>query len=826
MEQRFLSVLVVLIGMVVYPTSVLIEGSRVVHGEHHERSMRWDRWTEWSHCSAKCGTGVSVRSRACRSLVDGTTAEGCHGVSKETKLCTADPCKTDEAVEACRDLDLQLFSGRRYRWEPYIHPNNKCELACRAVGFGFYKSLEKSKTDGSPCDTDARHVCVEGTCKTYGCDKIIDSNAATDMCGICKGDNSTCRIVSKVYTDNSDKSGYSTITTIPTGVRHINITELKPSRNYLALNEVGGSFRLNTDWRLSRRGNHSGAGTNFIYGEQLNEWCPGECITAEGPTTSPIELIVLFYTQNEGVAISYSQPIDAADELNLGQNVESVHEVDDSIHHHKRHQHRRPIHSHDFTFMKSRSYRDRVTNGNGNSYDLRSEVTEGRTNVRSPIIVEDAFENDPYATNNANKSNSSAVLKNSHRDGLSGPVIADGDFNGVGLSKNATIMPPGVTNGSEYEKRESSTDATKELLPEDMYSRDNVIGTPYSWRKAGFTECSVTCGEGKRTSILQCIVTAKNKTVDDSYCRNLIKPRDEVLSCTRQLCTASWRTDPWGKCNVTCGSGYRLRNVVCLSSGGATLDERECNSVKPETSETCDMGSCTTGWFFTEWEKTCPFECGNGIQTRKVHCIGTVNTVGAGGVSDTCSLQGMPSSERTCQVDKPCHVGGTWFTGPWGQCNATCGQAYQMRTVICMRRREDGSPSSVVADHQCTSEDKPPTYMSCDVEPCQPEWYMTEWGACSVTCGAGQKTRGVRCLNASTTTSASCSLNSKPEETESCQVDRQCTSADEGALVQEGIDKDCNDTFARCDMVIRANLCRYRYYARICCKSCSEAAKY
>ncbi|KAL3866429.1 hypothetical protein ACJMK2_043726 [Sinanodonta woodiana] len=818
MEQRILSVLVVLTGTLLHPTSVLTEGSRVEHGEHHER---WDRWTEWSPCTAKCGTGISVRSRACRSLIDGSIAEGCHGISKETKLCTADPCTVDEAVEACRSLDLQLFSGRRYRWEPYIHPTNKCELACRAVGYGFYKGLEKSKTDGSPCDTDERYVCVNGACKTYGCDKIIDSNATADMCGICKGDNSTCRIISKVYTDKSDKSGYSKITTIPAGVRHINITEVKPSRNYLALNEVGGSFRLNTDWRLSRRGNHSGAGTSFIYGEQLDTWCPGECITAEGPTTSPMELIVLFYTQNEGVAISYSLPISMEDELNLGQDAETVPEVDDAIRHHRRHQNRRPIHSHDFTFMKSQSYRDRITNVNGNSYDIRPEVAEGKTNVRSPIIVEDAFENDPYATNNAKNSNSSALFNNNHIDSVSGSVIAEGDFNAAGLSENVTIAPPLVTNGSEYEKRESSTDATKNVLPEDMYSRDNVVGSPYSWRMAGYTDCSVTCGEGKRTSILQCIATAKNKVVEDSYCRNLIKPRDEVLSCIPRLCPASWKTDPWGKCNVTCGLGYRLRNVVCLSSGGATLDDRECNSLKPETSETCDMGSCITGWFFTEWEKTCPFECGNGIQTRKVHCIGKArNTVD----TDSCSIQGMPSSERTCQVDKPCHVGGTWFTGPWGQCNSTCGQAYQMRTVVCIRKREDGSPSSVVTDNQCKSEDKPPTYMSCDVEPCQPEWYMTEWSKCSVTCGAGQKTRGVRCLNANMTSSAGCSPNTKPVETESCQVDRECSSSDEGTLAKE--DKDCNDTFARCDMVIRANLCRYRYYAKICCTSCSEAAKY
>lgn len=34
-----------------------------------------------------------------------------------------------------------------------------------------------------------------------GCDWIVGSNASNDICGVCRGDNSTCRIISGEYTE-------------------------------------------------------------------------------------------------------------------------------------------------------------------------------------------------------------------------------------------------------------------------------------------------------------------------------------------------------------------------------------------------------------------------------------------------------------------------------------------------------------------------------------------------------------------------------------------------------------------------------------------------
>lgn len=54
-----------------------------------------------------------------------------------------------------------------------------------------------------------------------------------DKCGVCGGDNTTCRLVSGVFSHSLSKVGYHKIVEIPEGATKINITEMLKSRNYL-----------------------------------------------------------------------------------------------------------------------------------------------------------------------------------------------------------------------------------------------------------------------------------------------------------------------------------------------------------------------------------------------------------------------------------------------------------------------------------------------------------------------------------------------------------------------------------------------------------------
>ena len=43
--------------------------------------------------------------------------------------------------------------------------------------------------------------------------------------------------------------------------------------------------------------------------------------------------------------------------------------------------------------------------------------------------------------------------------------------------------------------------------------------------------------------------------------------------------------------------------MECLNVAGDVVPDRECEGVKPETEESCDMGVCAKGWYHTAWSE-------------------------------------------------------------------------------------------------------------------------------------------------------------------------------------------------------------------------------
>lgn len=79
--------------------------------------------------------------------------------------------------------------------------------------------------------------------KTIGCDGIVGSEKRPDACGVCGGSNSTCQIVSGIFTEPQLPPGYNLVAQLPKGACHVNITEFKPSRNYLGTNHFAYYFK-------------------------------------------------------------------------------------------------------------------------------------------------------------------------------------------------------------------------------------------------------------------------------------------------------------------------------------------------------------------------------------------------------------------------------------------------------------------------------------------------------------------------------------------------------------------------------------------------------
>lgn len=85
------------------------------------------------------------------------------------------------------------------------------------------------------CDKD--YISIYHNVPVYfqavGCDGIVGSGTRKDHCGVCGGDNDSCRIIRGIFTRSHLDYGYNQITRIPKGACHINVTELNSSRNYL-----------------------------------------------------------------------------------------------------------------------------------------------------------------------------------------------------------------------------------------------------------------------------------------------------------------------------------------------------------------------------------------------------------------------------------------------------------------------------------------------------------------------------------------------------------------------------------------------------------------
>ncbi|OWF45506.1 thrombospondin type-1 domain-containing protein 4-like [Mizuhopecten yessoensis] len=346
---------------------------------------------------------------------------------------------------------------------------------------------------------------------------------------------------------------------------------------------------------------------------------------------------------------------------------------------------------------------------------------------------------------------------------------------------------------------------------------------PARWEASDWSSCSVTCGSGSQRRHVRCVKYVDMNTVIEvspENCAYSAKP-DAIQSCRDEECY-QWSTGQWSRCSTSCGSGMRTRPVNCVTMSGRAVVESACGrSSRPVSSTSCSESDCynnnvpvgdssDTNWYYTQWSSECPVDCGDGAQNRKIACL---RRDGYATSEQSCSVSMKPSVSKSCTTRGQC--GAYWFTGPWNKCNVTCGTGSQTRSVLCVRKNTNGM-ANVISDYYCNSEDKPDTTTSCQLTRCRPEWFISEWGQCSVTCGRGVRSREVRCLDANYRLVGGCDPTLQPETTEPCNTDT-CN------IPPPQEQQECKDKYSHCIMVLKTTLCKYKYYKELCCESCLEA---
>ncbi|EPY75049.1 ADAMTS-like 3 isoform 1 [Camelus ferus] len=83
------------------------------------------------------------------------------------------------------------------------------------------------------------------------------------------------------------------------------------------------------------------------------------------------------------------------------------------------------------------------------------------------------------------------------------------------------------------------------------------------WELGNWTQCSATCGHlGARVQRPRCVM-ANGQEVSEAFCGHLQKPLSGFQPCNIRDCPSRWFASVWSECSVSCGEGFRSRQVTC-----------------------------------------------------------------------------------------------------------------------------------------------------------------------------------------------------------------------------------------------------------------------
>ncbi|XP_078665860.1 SCO-spondin-like [Branchiostoma floridae x Branchiostoma belcheri] len=314
-----------------------------------------------------------------------------------------------------------------------------------------------------------------------------------------------------------------------------------------------------------------------------------------------------------------------------------------------------------------------------------------------------------------------------------------------------------------------------------------------SWSDWVNGTCSVTCGVGAINQTRTCDNPAPSNGGADCTREDGTTGLEEqrTLTCTLPPCPIVGGWSDWvddGPCSATCGDGMISQSRTCNNPspayGGAdcTLEDGVTTGLTESRTVPCNIPPCPIDGGWSEWvEGVCSVTCGVGEKTRTRNCN---NPSPAHGGAE-CTLEDgttgleetkiIPCDEGPCPIGKlfliPCKFNVTSFhhnanfcsykvskwnhNGGWsewveGACSVTCGVGEKTRTRNC------NNPSPAHGGAECTLEDgttglEETKIIPCDEGPCPIDGGWSEWveGECSVTCGVGEKTRTRNCNNPS-----------------------------------------------------------------------------
>ncbi|XP_075065170.1 A disintegrin and metalloproteinase with thrombospondin motifs 20 [Mixophyes fleayi] len=802
----------------------------------HAVDGEWGPWEPYSSCSRSCGGGIKTSARNCNKPEPKNGGKYCVGRRMKFRSCNTDSCPKEK--RDFRDVQCSHFDGKHFninglttsvRWIPKysgILMKDRCKLFCRVSGTSSYYQLKDRVTDGTPCGPETDDLCVQGLCRQAGCDHVLNSKARKDKCGICGGDNSSCKTVAGTF--NNAQYGYNIIVKIPAGATNIDVHQHSYSGrtdddNYLALSDSQGNFVLNGNFvvsRFKREINVRGAVLEYSGSDHTIERINCTDRLEEDLT---LQILCVGNLYNPDVRYKFNIPVEdrinqfswdrygpwqACNKLCQGdrkKKVTCVRRSDRVVVSDQRCEHlSRPDSIAESCnadcqlrwYVIGKSECSAQCGPGHRSLDVRCIKYSASRGLTTP--VEDTFcRSHPKPPNR----------EPCHGDCLSA-TWRYSEWAQCSQSCGRGVQKREAYCINNFGQRLADSECKEEHKTVTQSCSEHLCPV---WITSEWSECHVTCGKGTRRRHVACQLN--DEQLKDNYCDLNTKP-ESVIACELQEC-AYWHIGPWGPCSVTCGHhGYQLRTVKCSAGTyGTALDERECNAAsRPTDSQDCERIPCpihsyisptispvdqmhkNAQWRYGSWTP-CSASCGRGKRARYVSCR---DAFGAVAEESFCTHLPRPSEVSICFTS--C---GEWQSGDWSPCPVTCGKGRVIRQVVCT------SYHGRIEDENCDPDNRPIKEQECNLAPCQtyhpgnpdhpmgfpqPEnphkvrehdinykvnqhnkpsgrgnqWRTGPWGACSSTCAGGFERRVVVCQDGEGRISNFCDEATKPAESRHC----------------------------------------------------------
>ncbi|XP_061749570.1 A disintegrin and metalloproteinase with thrombospondin motifs 18-like [Nerophis ophidion] len=606
-------------------------GQCVKHGEHGPKAVhgQWSPWSQWSECSRTCGGGVMHRERSCTSPRPQYNGKFCPGSNRLNQLCNTRPCPHntgDFRTQQCAEYNSKPFRGWYYKWRPYtkVEDEDVCKLYCSAVDFDFFFAMSGKVKDGTSCSDHKGDVCIDGVCEAVGCDQILGSKASLDACGVCKGNNSTCKLYKGQYTLQHRANEYYSMVTIPAGARSIRVEEMEVSGSYLAVRSLKRKYYLTGDWTVDWPGEFHIGGAVFSYQRSFNT---PESLRAAGPTNETLVFEILLQGRNPGVVWEYTLP----------------------------RAERKP----DYNWGVVRS-------------DCSAPCAGGRISTKAICLQDQKVQVNSSMCDPLTRPTLGSQLCNTQPCPAYWWTGAWGSCSrscGGGQQGRSLRCMRKVT----YQREEGAPHSLCPVISPAQVQPCNTLACPPDWNTGSWSQCSKTCGRGLRKRSVFCQGgdpgASRTAVVPDSMCRQHQRPKAQE-TCVLRRCPKNdrlqWLPASWGECSKSCGAGLQRRELRCgekdFQGGFVEFPLRRCRNLpKPsvDLQQVCNPGPCpelprvlagrnapgdvASGWYSSPWQQ-CSVSCGGGVHSRSVQCLRQ------GRPASGCLPQLRPLTSKACNT--------------------------------------------------------------------------------------------------------------------------------------------------------------------------------